>query len=204
MIPPQERGNFFLVKGVPAPDRVGGDGDESRSRMCQCMLLREISFLITLLPTPIKWLCNVSAAWTDSNQKEKQKKGFFLSHLPASKRENCLSPCLFALLSLISCSVCFSLPHCIFPRLRRPWTLWLLCFRQWLGALREVSELSVFGVGRKKNGSSWWDAVWQQPAPLETTSGHSAGDNSPGHDKTAPQPPNAPGSAGTPHGACRT
>lgn len=61
-----------------------------------------------------------------------------------------------------------------------------------------------FGVGRERKGSSWWDTVWQQPAPLETTSGHSFGDNPTGHDKTAPQPPNAPGSAGTPHGACRT
>lgn len=74
----------------------------------------------------------------------------------------------------------FTLPRCIFPGLRRPWTLWLLClcFRQCLGALWELCELSVWEGERK--GSSWWDAApQQQQAPLETPSGLSAGDNPP-------------------------
>lgn len=60
------------------------------------------------------------------------------------------------------------------------------------------------GVKRERKGSSWWDAArQQQQAPLETASGISAGDNPSGHDKTAPQPPDRPGTAGTPRGACR-
>lgn len=108
-----------------------------------------------------------------------------------------LSPSLFI----------FTLPRCIFPGLRRPWTLWLLClcFRQCLGALWGLCELSVWEGERK--GSSWWDAApQQQQAPLETPSGLSAGDNPPlprGHDNTAAQLPNPPGTAGTPRGACR-
>ena len=61
------------------------------------------------------------------------------------------------------------------------------------------------GVGRERKGSSWWDAArQQQQAPLETAPRLTAGDNPPlGHDKTAPQPPNPPGSAGAPRGAGR-
>lgn len=151
MIPPQERGNFSLVKGAPAPDRVGGDGDEKGSQMCQYMLTREISIPISLLPTPIKWLCNVSAAWTSSNLNGKLKKGFFLSHLPASKRENCTF-CLPA--SSLSSP---SSPLCVSPSLTAFFPGWGVHGPSGSAAFvsdleqRELSELSVLeweGRGR--------------------------------------------------------
>lgn len=143
---------------------------------------------------------------------------FALSHLPGlvwmwtTKRQHlkqrtvpyvCMPLC--APLSHLPLSV-FALPRYIFPRLRRPWTLWLLClcFRQRLGALRELFELCYTGKARGRaavdgtqpGGSS--RLLWgrHQDSQLEIIS-------SPGHDRTAPRPSNLPGTAGTLPGACR-
>lgn len=179
------------VKSSCVSTTVGGDVDERRSWMSP--FLRE---LLVDVPTVVKYsVMSAPRIGPDLNKTERILNSW-LSHLTACFFSFLSSPSLFR----------FTLPCYIFPGLRRPWTLWLLClcFRQCLGALRELCELSVWEGERK--GSSWWDtAPQQQQAPLETPSGLSAGDNPLpwGHDSTAAQLPNPPGTAGTPFGACR-
>lgn len=144
---------------------VGGDVDESRSWMSPFLRERLVD-----VPTIVKYSVVSALRIGSDRNKTESIWNRWLSHLTA---------CFFSVLSSPS-RFRFTLPRCIFPGLRRPWTLWLLClcFRQCLGAFRELCELSVWEGERK--GSSGWDAApQQQQAPLETPLGLSAGDNPP-------------------------
>lgn len=153
---------------------------------------------ISLLPTPVKWLCIVSAAWC-------QQPGLVWIWKTKSQERTVPS---------VSLPLPSPLPHLLLSPFHPPSLhfseaeasmdpLALLLSSVTWSSLRTLWTLRV-GVKRERKGSSWWDAArQQQQAPLETASGLSAGDNPPGHDKTAPQPPNPPGTAGTPFGACR-
>lgn len=73
-------------------------------------------------------------------------------------------------------------PHCVFPRLTHPWTLWLCCFRQWLGVLWQLCELFVLEWerrGRRAVDGTQPLQQQQQQAPQETASGLPAGVNPP-------------------------
>lgn len=111
----------------------------------------------------------LQAGWVWNGEKKKQC--FCVNHL---------SHCLLPACSLISCCLCLSLPHCIFPRLRRPWTLWLRCLHYRLGALWQLSELFASeGRGSERRALDGTQNRQHQEAQLETRSWLSNGDNPP-------------------------